>query len=165
MPYWLFICGGLALITTIIWAIRKKSGWFLMAFPVVLVLVTLVWFVPMSVMNPEYNVRATSTTEIYSLRTTELVSGNFTLGCGQINNETYYIYYTQNGDGSYSINKVEAEDCKIFMDRQSGGTLVRVYKQIDNLELSEHWGFEKEKYVGTELHLPYGSLIQDYSVR
>ena len=82
-----------------------------------------------------------------------------------IDDETYYVYYTRDSDGSYSINKIKASQCKIFMDKKEGGILTKVWGLIDDKNLSKHWGWSETIFSHYEFHLPYGSILQEYSVR
>lgn len=101
---------------------------------------------------------------IYSLRTMDSVQGSFVLGCGEINGITYYVYYTQDSDGGYSINKIEASKCKIYMDRDNGGIIEWKWARWNTTENDKNWGLYRETAIQYEIHIPYGSLTQQYKV-
>lgn len=104
-------------------------------------------------------------TDIYSLRTMDTVEGSFVLGCGKINGITYYVYYTQGYDGGYSINKIEASKCKIYMDMENGGIIKWKWAKWNTSDFDKNWGSYHEQPVYYELHLPQGSLTQQYDIR
>ena len=174
MPHWLILLIGLSLIGGVLLSLisgHSIRNFFLSVFlssiPCFVVLMMLLCFRLASITadNPHYSLRYTETTQIYSLRTNELISGSFSLGCGSINDESYYIYYTQDSDGAYSINRLKASECKIYMDRDSGGQLVKVWGKLNDENLHKNWGWMEVIFSHNEFHLPHGSLIQEYSVR
>jgi hypothetical protein len=168
MPYWLFIVIGLSLLTGIVCSLVYKN-WtlILLSIPAFIGITTLWAFSSINITadNPHYSQRYTENTSIYSLRTTELTNGEFVLCSGSINSETYYIYYSQDNEGAYSINRLKASECKIFMDRDKGAVLTKVWGKINDENLSKHWGWSEVIFKIYEFHLPYGSLIQEYSVK
>ncbi|MFA5323207.1 MAG: hypothetical protein WC373_11095 [Smithella sp.] len=167
MPYWLFLFGGFSLTIGFGVSLYKKNWYFMfMSIPIfVLSIVITTILLYGTGDNPQYSQRYTEDTPIYSLRTNELVDGSFVLGSGSINSETYYIYYTQEADGAYSINQLKASECKIYLDRDTCGVLTKVWKKCDDENLVTHWGWSETIFNRYEFHLPYGSLIQDYSVK
>jgi hypothetical protein len=104
-------------------------------------------------------------TDIYTLRTMDTIEGNFVLGSGSIDGETYYVYYTQDSDGGYSINKVDANKCKIFMDNENGGILREQWAKWNQTETDRRWWRNKEQFIRYELHVPKGALVQQYNIR
>ena len=88
MPYWIFVIIGASLLISIIICIHQKTiSYIWTIFPLFFVLTILVSIpqigIDASKLNPHYNtLRYKENIPIYSLRTTEFISGNFTLGCG-----------------------------------------------------------------------------------
>lgn len=169
MPYWLFIVIGISLLGGLFLSLGNNRNWNYMftSIGIFFALIVLLAMPQMTLTadSPRYSQRVAENTPIYSLRTKELVSGSFALGCGNIENETYYIYYTRDGDGAYSINKLEASKCKIFMDRDGSGVLTKVWGKIDDENMVKHWGMQEYIFSHYEFHLPYNSLVQEHNVR
>ena len=168
MPYWLLIIVGVSLLGSLLLSIYNKNWNYMFLFIPFFILQIFISgspFIGMTADNLHYTEQYKEDTVIYSLRTYDAIEGRFVLGNGSLENITYYIYYTQANDGAYSINRVETDKCKIYMDRESGGVLTRVWGKIDDANLSTHWGWQETIFSHYELHLPYGSLIQEYSVR
>lgn len=169
MPYWLFIVVAVSLLGGLLFSIYNKRNWNFMflAIPFFFMQIMLLGLPAMTMAadNPHYTERYKENTAIYSLRTSDTVSSSFILGTGSLKNSTYYVYYTQASDGAYSINKIDADDCKIYMDREDNGVLTKVWGKIDNKNLATHWGWSETIFSHYEFHLPYGSLIQEYSIR
>ena len=105
-----------------------------------------------------------NSTNIYSLTTSELISGSFVLGSGNVNSTPSYIYYTQNGDNSYSINNVNANQCKIFFDNKVGAQLLTINAKWNQTPLDHKWMLDGDAFSHYELHLPIGSLVEQYNL-
>jgi hypothetical protein len=169
MPYWLFIVIGVSLLGGLLVSIHEKRNWNYMFMSILfffgLIVILSVPAMTLTADSPHYAQKYEENTTIYSLRTIDSISGSFVLGTGSVGSDTYYAYYTQASDGAYSINKLEADQVKIYMDRDSGGVLTKVWGKIDDENLAKHWGWSETIFSHYEFHLPYGSLVQEYSAR
>jgi hypothetical protein len=173
MPYWFFIVVGISLLGGVLLSVYNRHNYrhnwrYMFVSPFIFFGIVVVFALPQMALtadSPRYSQRITEDTVIHSLRTNEQVSGNFALGCGSIANETYYIYYTKDTDGAYSINELKAGECKLFMDRDSGGVLTKVWGKIDDENLAKHWGMSETIFSHYEFHLPYGSLVHEYNAQ
>lgn len=54
--------------------------------------------------------------DIVALKDNSNIHGSFFLGTGSIDEEMYYYYMADNGNGGYTMEKVEADDCTIYED-------------------------------------------------
>lgn len=112
--------------------------------------------------RPSQNPYIANRVTVVSLRTSDQVLGDFVLGSGSIKEQTYYVYYTQDDDGAYRINKVLANQCKIYMEDRNDGELQTIYSKVDDdrrrYSLNPNW------FDHYELHVPKGSIIQQYKI-
>jgi len=112
--------------------------------------------------HPTLNPYVANSIPIASLRTSDQIQGDFILGSGNINEKTYYVYYTKGNDDGYSINKIDANLCKIFMDDRTDGALLTIYSKVDDDK--RYWAFGTNWFDHYELHVPKGSIIQQYKI-
>ncbi len=65
--------------------------------------------------NGNYENRGkTRTSEIFSLRTSTNIKGDFILGIGSIKGQDYYIFYRRTESGGLIREKIETENCILY---------------------------------------------------
>jgi hypothetical protein len=129
------------------------------------VILVMIIAVPPSQIPKEAEYYTRNTTHIYTLRTVDSISGDFILGSGSIEGITYYVYYTKSSDNGFNINKVEAEQCTIYMDDRQDGVLLEIWAKWNQSTTDRRWWFNRDQFVRYELCVPKGSLIQQYDIR
>lgn len=89
--------------------------------------------------------------EIYSINRDNEVSGRFCLGCGIIESETYYYFYTKAGNDRYILNKVKFTSNVYIVETDNNSWYVTKNKDADSA------------YVYYEIIVPKGTLIQSFN--
>jgi hypothetical protein len=56
----------------------------------------------------------TRTSEIYSLKVSSEVNGQFVLGIGSLNGEDYYVFYRKTTSGGLIREKIRTSDCILY---------------------------------------------------
>jgi hypothetical protein len=102
------------------------------------------------------------------------------LGSGSVESTRYYYFMKSNNDGSYSESRVIAQDSKIFEDADSLNQpyVVRtyIYKVFTSLKyfiLPSSKGTVSVEGTGcscsgnnkVEIHVPKGTIIQEYQIK
>lgn len=103
---------------------------------------------------------------IYSIKTETGMYGSFYLGCGQIQTEMYYFYYTQ-GDFGYKIEKTKANDIEI-VEREDTNKIGYIVKYEEEFVKPNKWFslsgkvlFSKKKTV---IYVPKGTIQIEYNI-
>ena len=89
--------------------------------------------------------------EIYSINRDNEVSGRFCLGCGTINSETYYYFYTKAGNDRYILNKVKFSSNVYIVETTNNYWYVTENKNANSA------------YIYYEIIVPKGTLIQSFN--
>jgi len=127
-----------------------------------MIIVLLLSIIPITVANSLETVKAdeTSSKEIYALKDDGNLSGSFFLGCGQINNDMYYVYLVSDNDG-YKIEQIYCDDV----------TIVETNKQPRIIEYKKKYKNESIKLWIPEpltskivIEIPKGSIKYDFKV-
>jgi hypothetical protein len=131
--------------------------------------------------------------EIYSLSRDLPVYGSFRLGRGTVSSIPSYFYYVKLPNGGYKIKSLQAGTATIFMDEDESPYISANYKfkqrhngekvsgdvgdniiciRYDSINFTDDDGnmrtldcyglFERIGYV--EIHLPNGSIVEEYKV-
>ncbi|MDR2207164.1 MAG: hypothetical protein LBE36_13530 [Flavobacteriaceae bacterium] len=117
--------------------------------------------IAISIPNDRHNLVEYRYTNIYSLSSHTQISGNFILGSGQIDSETYYYYFKKSGDG-YILDKTPTNEIVIIENnRQHPALRVAKYERTNKFML---FFFGKHQYSNIDaIIIPEGSLIQQYN--
>lgn len=94
-------------------------------------------------------------TEIIALSDKSSINGSFFLGCGNISDNMYY-YYISNDSNGYRTHKIKAENAYV---RYTNETPHIVSHSID---IQNKWGYYINDYY--VIWIPEGSILQQYSV-
>lgn len=106
---------------------------------------------------------------IVTIRPDEDISGSFGLFSGQINEINYYIYYKDNGNGSYSQEQVPVHKTYIIED---GGEYVSFMRKC-KVKTGSIWNLADYISCNTEsspshsyvdIHVPEGTIIRSYKL-
>lgn len=146
-----------------------------------------------SVVNPmtekQYSYKLASSSKIIALKDSNALDGTLFLGCGSINNDEYYCYYTVSTEGDIEFNKLSAthDNVKLRYCGDNEQPRVETYYETVNTVLVEQpniWTtaitdyFSYRKYsVGdvvdnqiidwhqqTIIYIPEGSIEQNYKI-
>jgi hypothetical protein len=105
--------------------------------------------------------------ELASLRDGSETEGHFYLHRGQIGEVAYFSYYRGNGDGSYSLDKKEADRSVVIPDATPETAHVMITDDIHTCMPS--WWFVtcptpnvSGIYVHGDFHVPADSIKQDF---
>lgn len=85
------------------------------------------------------------------------LEGRFSIFGGYINDEAYYFYYREYGDGSIKQGKIAADRTVIYEDQETR-SYIEVTKYGQDLRL---WGFNPGGDTTYEIHVPSGSVKQE----
>lgn len=89
---------------------------------------------------------------------------------GTINEVEYFSFYKANGDGSYSLDKKEADRSVVFPDATPETAYVRITDEITTCKQEAKWynlgGCDSTSgiYVRGEFHVPEGSIANDFAL-
>ena len=92
----------------------------------------------------------TAYTSVYSIGDGTQIHGSFALGGGYINQESMYFYYTPAVRGGLIKCSVPQDETVVFMDTPTN-PYIKAYSWM---------GFAR----GYDLHVPPGTIIQQYSL-
>ena len=104
--------------------------------------------------------------EIQSIEGNSVVSGHFTLGYGQVQEDFVYVFYKQEDDGSYTMDYVKSSGCKIIESDDEIPNIKYFKPKIDKPNWWTKWGTvitgskSKEQIVIT---VPVGTIRKSYS--
>lgn len=111
-----------------------------------------------------------SETSIFSLETGSAVSGSFFLGCGNINDNTYYYYYSLSPNGGYALKRIETDRSTIFMDvigtqspyiKEVGMQSISCSDSMTDTECISKYSYQFNSVY--EVHVPLGTIVQKYN--
>lgn len=97
-------------------------------------------------------------------------SGSLFVRRGTINQVEYFSFYKANGDGSYSLDKKEADRSVIFPDTPADRAYVRITDEITRCKREATWYYmfgcdtTTGIYVRGEFHVPEGSIAEDFAL-
>jgi len=100
--------------------------------------------------------------EIVNLQDNSSISGNFFLGCGQINGEMKYVFYTK----SNGLYKMEQIDYDVVQIRYSNG---KPKVNITDWYITDSFinNFALDSYLGTNTYIidvPEGSITNNFKL-
>lgn len=102
--------------------------------------------------------------DIISLDDGTKINGNFILGSGTIDQESYYIFYEISPNGAISQHKLSVSDTYIYEDQDSSA-FINYYKL--RLTGCKDWGLKSifinnDRY--NEIHVPKGTIIRQFNL-
>jgi hypothetical protein len=92
------------------------------------------------------------------------ISGDFVLGTGSIDTDTYYYYYLQDTEGRYRLKKVLVENSGIIMDKNitKDNAYVIIFDCFcSNPECASVC--ESSRGDGAEFHVPLGTITKEFN--
>jgi hypothetical protein len=92
------------------------------------------------------------------------ISGDFILGTGSIDTDTYYYYYLQDMEGRYRLKKVLVENSGIIMDKNitKDNAYVIIFDCFcSNPECASVC--ESSRGDGAEFHVPLGTITKEFN--
>ena len=106
--------------------------------------------------------RNVSSIPVVSLKDDWMVSGDFFLGRGHIEEKSVYVFYTGNDEEGFSLQKLPVDNTKIFMDDPESPYLLtknvlRCVRDATGMMMPTF----TTKY---EFHVPNGTIIKDYKL-
>ena len=101
--------------------------------------------------------------ELAALNDHSGISGNFFLGCGNIENEFYYVFYRKEPDGSKTFDKIKADKkAKIYEEERNDGIIEAFREDFIN---KNHWlfavVFSEPRY---KIRIPKGSISKKFKL-
>jgi len=106
-------------------------------------------------------------TSIFSLYDTNSVSGSFLVGCGQLHGEMRYTLYIEAEDNDgIKMKQIPVDNTIIYEDTKCSPYLTEynLYKvRTSSGEIIGQY-HSKRRYPYYELHVPLGTIIQQYSL-
>lgn len=94
--------------------------------------------------------------KIVSLNDNNMTNGRFYLRRGYIEEDLYYQYMVQLGNGGFKANKVKSDNATLFYD--TGNYRVEWHKK------TQKWLYFKNEVTYHEIYIPEGSITSDYSI-
>lgn len=88
---------------------------------------------------------------IESLETSNITSGHFIMGFGNVCNKTMYYVYVKNKDGSYSLQKYPTDNSTIYEINDGEQPYVNIYQNKTETNL---------KY---KIYVPKGAIRKEYN--
>jgi len=90
--------------------------------------------------------------ELVAINNSTQTSGNFFLGCGSIDEESCFYFYTRDKNGAIKLQDRIARFCTVYEDVPEGGVpRVRLYETVAS-------------GVAAEFHVPKGSIVQNFTL-
>lgn len=123
---------------------------------------------PLHVKNMECETKLTCEENIYSLDGNSVVSGVFAIGTGQVSNDFVYIFYVDNGDGSYKMKYVNAKYCSII-ESDTETPNIKFYERVPvNTNWWTGWGNAAVKLKHKDIYpmiitVPVGTVKHSYN--
>lgn len=105
--------------------------------------------------------------EIYSIGIRDSIEGSFTLGCGSINTEYVYSYYTKDDDDCFILNKTYCNISKIKETNDISPCIKRYREVFKDGKTSRMWAFGNYIYGDPDyyiIYIPEGSIVQTYTI-
>jgi hypothetical protein len=104
---------------------------------------------------------------IYSLSLREHAEGTFVLGCGSVDSNSYYTFYTKDSNENYKLSRVPTAEALIHMDSsQQPKVMQKAYKRT-RIPCTIFGGTQEEAIVNTEEYLlvvPDDTIKQEFKV-
>lgn len=97
-----------------------------------------------------------ATETIVSLNDNNSTSGRFYLRRGYFNEDLYYQYMVNVGNGGFKANKIKSDNATLYYD--TGNYRVEWYKK------NKSWLYFKQEVTYVEIYIPEGSIVTEYSV-
>lgn len=107
-----------------------------------------------------------SDTQIVSLKDSGTIESSFFLGCGSIKGEMQYTAYAVTDDGGYKLVKIPVDLTTIYEDEENAPkvTEYRMMVVSPEGEILRESNNNRWDYPYYEIHVPYGTIIQQYSL-
>lgn len=103
-------------------------------------------------------------TTLLSMRTSESITGSFFLGCGTIDSNLYYIYWTHDEIG-IQPHRLGAYSSNVFVIEEDRFDGFLIYKELQPVHQSM-WNLSFSDYQNRyEFHIPKGSLIREFILK
>ena len=164
------IVGGLIIIIGIIYSIIEQEGICAFfgiifggfMFAVVSLTSTAIYGAAVGVETVELE-----STAIYSIGLRDNVEGSFMLGCGGINTESVYAYYTQDEDGCFILKKKYCRQSKIKETNDISPCIKRYGEVYKNGKTNWMWSYGNYIYADYDyyiIYIPEGSIVQTYNI-
>lgn len=143
---------------------------------------------PITEKQYSYN-KLASSSKIIALKDNNLSSGTFFLGCGSVNNDEYYCYYTVSDEGDIEYNKLSATDDNVKLRYCGDNEQPRVeiyYETVNTVLIAKPniWKLSTDDYISyhkysvgdvvtsdineqhqqTIIYIPEGSIEQNYKI-
>lgn len=100
---------------------------------------------------------------IASLADTSGTTGSFVLGCGQIRDDIYYMYYEGVDPGPFTIRRINADGVRIFTDEDvSPYILFRTVTTVHKLKNGSKTEAGRVKI--TEIHVPRNTIRKNFNL-
>ncbi len=100
---------------------------------------------------------------IYAIKDSNEMHGNFSLGFGSVDEESYYYYVTEDSNGFKAVKKLKVSSSKI-KEENIAKPYVQVYEQRYNSAVAR---FMYGEYSGDEsyaFHVPKHTITTEYKV-
>jgi len=157
----LLVCVGVGLVIGIIIAVSAKDKFSAVFFSVGIgAVVGLALNIPFEYALPT-RLDHVKNIALISMRNGNEISGSFFLGCGTVDEKTYYYYYASLGNGRYVLEKKATESAVIIEEDRSDGLLQISVYAIDRSWRS--WVFSDILYK-YEFHIPQGSIQRNFTL-
>lgn len=96
---------------------------------------------------------------IYNLQDNSKISGNFSLGCGRVDEKMVYTFYINTGGGYVPMN-LDVEEC-LIRERDGSPEITQENYSFKNKELNNWFFMDDGKYI---IYVPKGTIISNYTL-
>jgi hypothetical protein len=104
---------------------------------------------------------------IYSMNFGSDMQGSFILGCGNINQQSFYYYYQKQSDGGFVLNHISTDDSIIYMDTTEQTAHITVINKTSVMcseSVSNETCAKINSYLRTyQFHVPKNTIKQTFN--
>lgn len=166
---WFIAAAAMALITLIRFWEREENKWqhfwtcvglfagcCVMAFVFSILCSMLFFFKPLYVPGKQY--------QLVAIRDTQSIQGHFFLGCGQIGSDTYFFFYKQNADGSFTPDRIATGGRVAVFEEERKDAVLTIMKPKfawDWIYLFSLFALEDDRY---KFQVPTGTIRRGFSM-
>lgn len=106
-------------------------------------------------------------TNIYSMRSSQSISGSFFLGCGQFGEKENYVYFSKDQNGGMRRSSVPVNSSSIYQQDKSKTPCVHIIKIRKKAPDWLGYGFRRHNMPHSERYeffVPEGTVVETFKV-
>lgn len=108
-------------------------------------------------------------TDLIALSTSASVEGQFFLGSGRIEGQSYYFFYYSTPDGGKKLGKLSAEEVTLYEEDRAGAFMAKVKTEKEHSSkgwtrffvTESQWDLRWSNDVSYAIHVPKGSVREE----